>query len=113
MALLTRVDASGPAGAVLAPVAASTSDTLVGGQGVQLHVNNTSGANRNVTLVTPETVEGSLTVQDRAIPVIATGTIRVIPVPSRYNDPATGLATVTLDTAAGVTYAVVLGSSTP
>lgn len=111
MALLSTVDASGPTGAAHAPVAASASDTLVGGQCVKLFVNNTSGTTRTVTLVTPETVEGALAVTDRAVSVL-TATIREIPVPSRYNDSTTGLATVTIDNATGVTYAVTKGTPT-
>lgn len=112
MALLTTTDASGPTGAALSFSAASASDTLVGGQGVHLYVNNTSGATRTVTLVTPETVEGALAVADRTVSSL-TATIRKIPVPSRYNDPTTGLTTVTIDNATGVTYAVGRGSVTP
>jgi hypothetical protein len=112
MALLARQDASGLGGKAITFSAASASDTAVGGQSVHLLVNNTSGATRTVTVVTPETVEGGLTVQDRAISV-ATATIFEVPIPSRYNDTTTGLATITIDNATGVTYAVVQGSATP
>jgi hypothetical protein len=111
MALLARQDASGPTGAAITLSTATVSDTLVGGQGVHLWVNNASGGARTVTLVTPETVEGALTVQDRAI-TVAVG-LREIPVPSRYNDATTGLATVTVDNATSVTWGAILGSSTP
>ena len=114
MALLTRQDASGPTGAQIAFSTSNASDTLVGGQAVHLVVNNTSGANRQVTIVTPETVEGALAVADRVVSSIPTGTIREIPIPSRYNDPATGLATVIVDTpGATCQLAVVQGSATP
>lgn len=111
MAALTKVDASGPAGVALTFVAASVSDTLVGGQCVKLFVNNTSGTTRTVTLVTPETVEGALAVGDRTVSVL-TATIHEVPVPSRYNDATTGLTTVTIDNATGVTYAVSKGLAT-
>lgn len=114
MALLTRQDASGPTGAAITFSTSTASDTLVGGQCVHLLVNNTSGTSRQVTITTPETVEGSLAVGDRVISGIATGTIREIPIPSRYNDPATGLATVVVDTpGATCTLAAVQGSATP
>lgn len=113
MALLTRTDASGPTGAAVTPVsAAGGGDTIVGGQCVQLYVNNGGGSPITVTLVTPETVEGSLAVTDRAV-TVTNGTFRLIPVPSRYNDPATGLASITYSGVTTVTVAAVLGTATP
>jgi hypothetical protein len=112
MALRTVQDASNLAGVQLTFTAANASDTLPGGQGVKIIVNNASGAGITVTLVTPETVEGTLAVGDRAITVGA-GTLWEIPVPSRYNDPTTGLTTVTFSATATVTYAVSRGSATP
>lgn len=113
MALLTRTDASGPTGAVIPFVAATAGgDTLVGGQSVRLFVNNGSAASVNVVVVTPELVEGNLVVGDRVV-AVAAGVIREIPIPSRYNDPTTGLATVTYGSVTTVTVAVTLGSATP
>lgn len=113
MALLTRQDASGPTGATITPVAAAGGgDTMVGGQGVHLYVNNGGGSPITVTLVTPETVEGALAVADRAV-TVTNGTFREIPVPSRYNDPSTGLASITYSAVTSVTVAAILGSSTP
>ena len=110
MALLTRQDASGLAGAAITLTQATASDTLVGGQCVHLLITNTSGSPTTVTLVTPETVEGTLAVTDRAV-VVSTATTVEIPVPSRYNDPATGLATVTFSAfPATVLRAAVQGS---
>jgi hypothetical protein len=86
-----------------------TTDTFTGGQAVHLLINNGSAGSRTVTLVTPETVEGSLAVGDRTLTVPA-GVIWEVPVPSRYND-STGTAYVTVDTIASVTYAVVQGSA--
>ena len=114
MALLTTQDASGYTGASISFSTSNASDTLVGGQCVHLLVNNTSGTSRTVTITTPETVEGTLAVGDRVVSGIATGTIREIPIPSRYNDPATGYATVAVDTpGATCTLAAVKGSATP
>jgi hypothetical protein len=113
VALLTRQDASGPAGATISLANSSASDTLVGGQCIHLWVNNTDAASTVVTLVTPETVEGVLAVADRTVTVPAS-TLREIPVPSRYNDPATGLATVLFSVnGATVKVAAVAGSPTP
>lgn len=114
MALLTRQSASGLDGATITSVTptVTTGDTLVGGQSVHLLVNNGSGAPINVTLTTPETVEGSLAVADRVI-AVAAGALREIPVPSRYNDRTTGLATVVCSAVTTVTIAAVQGSATP
>jgi hypothetical protein len=93
VALLTRQDASGFAGATITPVsAAGGGDTIVGGQGVMLYVNNGGGSPITVTLVTPETVDGSLAVGDRAVSV-TNATWALIPVPSRYN--SSGVASIT------------------
>jgi hypothetical protein len=113
VALLTRQDASGPTGVTVAFSAASAgNDTVVGGQCVKLLVNNGGGSSITVTLVTPESVEGSLTVQDRAV-TVTNATIREIPVPSRYNDPTTGLTTIQYSAVTSVTVAATLGTATP
>lgn len=72
----------------------TASDTVAGGQGVFLHVKNGHTASTTVTIVTPESVDGDLAVADRAV-VVANGTELFIPVPGRYNNPSTGVATVT------------------
>lgn len=110
MALYTRQDASPLAGATITFTAVASSDTLVAGQAVHLLVNNASGSSITVTLVTPETVEGALAVADRAI-TVAAGAIREIPVPSRYNDPVSGLATVQYSAITTVTAAAVQASA--
>lgn len=113
MALLARQDASGLSGAAITFTTANASDTVAGGQGVHLLVDNGSAAAVAVTLVTPETVEGALEVDDREI-TVAIGAFREIPVPSRYNDPTTGLATVQFSpTDAALMVAAVRGSATP
>ena len=113
MALLTRQDASGYTGATITTsAAAGGGDTMVGGQAVFLYVNNGGGASITVTLVTPESVEGSLAVTDRAI-TVTNGTFRIIPVPSRYNDPSTGLTSITYSAVTSVTVAAVQVSATP
>lgn len=113
MALLARQDASGLNGAEITFANSNASDTLVGGQAVHLLVNNTSGTTRTVLITTPETVEGTLAVADRSV-TVANNAIREIPIPSRYNDPTTGLATVAVDTpGATCRLAAVQGSATP
>ena len=109
MALLTRQNASGPDGATITFVAAAGGgDTVVGGSGVHLLVNNGGGSPITVTLVTPETVEGSLAVADRAI-TVTNATIREIPVPSRYT-AANGEASITYSGVTSVTVAAVQAS---
>lgn len=73
---------------------ATASDTVVGGQGVFIHVKNAHSVSTDVVLVTPESVDGDLTVQDRTV-TVANATERMIPVSARYNNPSTGLATIT------------------
>jgi hypothetical protein len=101
VSLMTRQDASALAGAAITFTQATASDTLVGGQCVHLLLTNTSGSTCTVTIVTPETVEGSLAVADRVISLL-TATTMEIPIPSRYNDPTTGLTTVTFGAPAPV-----------
>jgi hypothetical protein len=110
LAAITRSDASSLLGGVVTFQSSTASDTLVGGQSVHLLVNNTSGSTQTVTITTPEQVEGALAVTDRVVSVL-TANIKEIPIPSRYNDPATGLTTVVCTSpGATVTVANVLGS---
>lgn len=113
MALLANQDASGFSGAAITPVTptnAGAGDTMVGGSGRFLYVNNGGGSPITVTITTPETVEGALAVADRAV-TVTNGTFRIIPIPSRYNDPATGLATVVFSSNTTVTAAAVQTST--
>ena len=111
MALLAIQDASGFLGATITPVsAAGGGDTMVGGSARFLYVNNGGGSPITVTLATPETVEGALAVADRAI-TVTNATFRIIPVPSRYNDPSTGLTSITYSGVTSVTVAAVAVSA--
>lgn len=112
MTLRTVQDASGLAGVQLTYVTATASDTLAGGQGVKIIVNNQNAGSCDVVLTTPETVEGTLAVADRTV-TVPTTQIWEIPVPSRYNNPSTGLATITFTPFASVTYAISRGNVTP
>jgi hypothetical protein len=114
LTLIPRQDASVALGKAITFQTSTASDTLAGGQCVHLLVNNTSGSTVTCLLTTPETVEGILAVADRTVTGITTATIFEIPIPSRYNDPVTGLATVAISApGATVTLAAVQGSSTP
>lgn len=84
-------------------VAASASDTAETGAGVFLVVKNASGSPVTVTVATPETFDGDLTLQDRAVSVAATTGQSFIPLTSRYRDPSTGLATITYSATTSVT----------
>lgn len=75
------------------------------GGGVALVVKNTDASAHTVTLAVPEKVD-SLTVQSRTVSVPASGET-VIPLLGLYEDPATGLASVTYDAATGLTVAVI------
>jgi hypothetical protein len=112
---ITLQDASSLGGKAITFQAATattgqTTDTFVGGTARHLLINNTSGTTRTVTLVTPELVETTLAVTDRTLSV-PTATIWEVPALSRYNDPVAGTATITVDTVASVTYALVQGSA--
>lgn len=85
-----------------APATDITGDTIAGGQGVFIHVKNGSGVSVNVTIATPEFVDGDLDVEDRTV-AVAAGAEAMIPVGSRYNNKTTGLATVTCTPSATVT----------
>jgi hypothetical protein len=87
--------------------AVSASDDCETGVGVYLIVKNGNAGACTVTLVTPELVDGDLTVLDRAVTVVATVGYSIIPVTQRYRDPATGRATVTFSPTATVTACVV------
>lgn len=113
MAPITRSDASSLLGGVVVFQNSTAADTLVGGQSVHLLVNNTSGSTQTVLITTPEQVEGALPVGDRSVSVL-TANIKEIPIPARYNDPITGLATIACTSpGATMTVANVLGSPQP
>jgi len=74
--------------------AASGGDDCATGQGVLLLVSNQDASPHDVTLVTPQTVDGDLEVADRTITVPAGATV-VIPVTDRYRNPSTGRCSIT------------------
>lgn len=76
--------------AAAAPLAGDDFET---GAGVFLVVQNT-GTAATVVLVTPEVIDGDLAVADRTISVAATTGLAIVPLTSRYRDPATGRGTL-------------------
>lgn len=86
--------------------ATSGGDDCATGAGVLLVVNNGSGGSITVTLATPETVDGDLTVQDRAV-AVAAGAEAVIPVTDRYRNPSTGRCAITYSGVTSLTVAVI------
>lgn len=114
MALLTVQNIGVSAGIVptYAAATATTGDTLPGGQGVFAHIKNGSTASINATITTPESIDGDLAVADRVV-AVAAGADRMVPVQSRYNDAATGVATVVCSAVTTVTIAALRGPVQP
>lgn len=76
------------------PTAAAGGDKCATGDGMFLHVKNAHTGAQDVVLVTPQTVDGVLTVQDRTVNVAA-GAQAFIAVPDLYRNRADGLASIT------------------
>jgi hypothetical protein len=86
--------------------ATSGGDDCQTGVGVFLAVKNADSSSHTVTLVTPQTVDGDLTVSDRTVSVAA-GKTSFIPVTDRYRNPQTGRASITYDGVTSVSVAVI------
>lgn len=72
-----------------------------------IHVKNGSGSVAvNVTMVTPQTVDGDLAVGDRVVNVPISSE-RFIRATSLYRDPADGLVALEWDATTSVTFAVI------
>jgi hypothetical protein len=84
--------------------AAGGGDDCETGPGIDLIV-KTTGTLTTVTLATPETVDGDLQVDNRAVTTAATAET-VIPVTSRYRSPSTGRCAITYSSVTGVTVCV-------
>lgn len=91
--------------ALLGPAAAGGDDCQTG-SGIFLVVKNGDASSHAVTLATPGTIDGDLSILDRTVNVAA-GTTSFIPVTDRYRNPATGRAAVTYDAVTAVSVAVV------
>lgn len=88
--------------------AANASDTFPCGLNNFLLVENSNAATRTITLTTPGTYRGLA--QPDPAPTIGATTGRLVlgPLdPALYQDPTTGVGTVTPSATAGVTYALV------
>lgn len=108
MAVLARQNVTGFAGTQLTyNTAAAGGDTLVGGPGVYIIVKNDHTAAWDVTLETPESVDGDLAVPNRTI-TVTNGTSKIIPVPARYNDATNGDANITYTGVTALTVAAVI-----
>jgi|SRR5690349_991271 len=86
--------------------ATSGGDDCQTGAGVFLAVKNADASSHTVTLATPGTVDGDLTISDRTV-TVAAGKTELIPVTDRYRDPGTGRAAITYDGVTTVSVAVV------
>lgn len=90
-------------------VAPTNGDTAACGPNMFLFVKNTNAAACTVTIACPAKVDNRLTTSSSSSPAIPLTTgLGVIPLPSYYADPNTGLATIsTYSVTSGVTVAVV------
>lgn len=107
MALLA-VQPSSVNGLAYTTTAAAASDTFPCGLNNFLLVENSNAATRTITMSTPPTYRG-LAVPDPAPTIGATtGRLMIGPLdPALYQDPTTGVGTVTPSATAGVTYALI------
>lgn len=109
MALLTAVSVTSAATTV-APAASSTSDTIstndIGTNGALLNIINGSGGSINVTVADPNTTAvgnaGTAVAQ-----AVANGADRWFRISPAHVNTSTGVATVTLSSAASVTYKLI------
>jgi hypothetical protein len=110
MALLTAqpisVGTAGTNGVTPSYSAANSSDTVVYDTGLFLHVKNTNGATRLITIVIPGTQVSGAAATDMTHTIAATTGDRMFPIIAEAVDPATGLVTFTTDATAGVTWGV-------
>lgn len=102
MATLTQnvIDNDGVVSTLVA--ASGGGDKAVPGDGAYLEVLNGSGSSITVTIATPEVVDGSLAVADRAVAVGA-GVRTKIALPAELYEQADGLAWITYSSATTVT----------
>lgn len=107
MALLA-IQPSSVNGLAYTSTAAAASDTFPCGSNLALLVENSNAATRTITVSTPGTYRG-LAVPDPAPTIGATtGRLLIGPLdPTLYQDPTTGVGTVTPSATAGVTYTLV------
>ena len=88
--------------------AANASDTFVAGPNVLLYVKNTNAATRTITLTTPATAGGVAIADPQGTIAATTGELVFGGFQGQlYNDPSTGVTTITPSATAGVSYAVI------
>lgn len=88
--------------------AANASDTFVAGPNVLLYVKNTNASTRTITLTTPGTFHGAAVADPQGTIGATTGELVFGGFDAAtYNDPTTGVTTVTPSATAGVSYAVI------
>lgn len=87
--------------------ATSGGDAMVPGSSNFLHVKNGGGSSITVTLVTPQVVDGSLAVADRAVTVANASEAMIKVTPELYRDPTSGLASITYSAVTTVTVAAI------
>lgn len=89
--------------------AVNASDTFVPDDRTFLWVKNTNAATRDITIATPRTGVGGVSIGDVTVTIAATtGEEMIGPFPAQhFADASTGLATVTYTSATNVTAAVV------
>jgi hypothetical protein len=94
-------------GAAITPVTPTTSDTVAPDERGHLSYENTNGAGRTVTILTPAGLDLATAILPPLTYTLAatTGRLRVGPLPAVLADPTTGLVTVNIDATAGVTVA--------
>lgn len=89
--------------------AAGGGDTCETGKNVKLLVRNGGATTPTVTIATPETVDGDLTVQDRVVTIPANATLFAIPITDRYRDSTTGRAAISYSAATDLTVLCLRG----
>lgn len=87
--------------------ASAGGDTCETGKGVVLLVKNAGATTPTVTVATPETVDGDLTVQDRVVPIPANATLFAIPITDRYRNPSSRRANITYSASADLSVCCV------
>jgi hypothetical protein len=78
---------------LLAPANAG-GDSCLTGSGVYLVVKNAHTSPQNIVILTPQVLDGDLTVSDRTV-AVPNGAEMMIPITDRYRDPSTGRASIT------------------
>lgn len=108
MALLTKVKLD-LTGVLAAPVAASASDTVVNDQpNAFIIITNIGGVSRTMTIDDPNSIApaNAVAFNPDVTVTIPAGAGRFVPLPGRFTNPATGLASWTYSDPAGLVLQV-------